>query len=82
MPESKGFSEEEILDMLKILPEREKIEALDFLVFLSQRFKKEKILDVKRAVLAVEETWGSIKLDKKILRYIAEDKEIEYDKEI
>jgi hypothetical protein len=69
----------EILDMLKILPEREKIEALDFLVFLSQRFKKEKILDVKRAVLAVEETWGSIKLDKKILRYIAEDKEIEYD---
>ena len=82
MPESKGFSEEEILDMLKILPEREKIEALDFLVFLSQRFKKEKILDVKRAVLAVEETWGSIKLDKKILRYIAEDKEIEYDEAI
>jgi hypothetical protein len=79
MPKAKGFSEEEILDMLRILPESKKIEALDFLEFLSQRFKRVKRQDVKRAVLAVEDTWGSIKLDKKILRYIAEDKEIEYD---
>jgi len=79
MPKAKGFSEEEILDMLRILPESKKIEALDFLEFLSQRFKRVKRQDVKRAVLAVEDTWGSIKLDKKTLRYIAEDKEIEYD---
>jgi len=79
MPKAKGFYEEEILDMLKILPESKKIEALDFLEFLSQRFKRVKRQDVKRAVLAVEDTWGSIKLDKKTLRYIAEDKEIEYD---
>ena len=79
MPKTKGFSEEEILDILKILPESKKIEALDFLEFLSQRFKRVKRQDVKRAVSAVENTWGSIKLDKKTLRYIAEDKEIEYD---
>ena len=79
MPKAKGFSEEEILDMLKVLPESKKIEALDFLEFLSQRFKRVKRQDVKRAVLAVKDTWGSIKLDKKTLRYIAEDKEIEYD---
>jgi len=79
MPKAKGFSEEEILDILKILPESKKIEALDFLEFLSQRFKRVKRQDVKRAVSAVENTWGSIKLDKKTLRYIAEDKEIEYD---
>jgi len=46
---------------------------------LSQRFKKEKKQDIKRAISAVESTWGSIRLDKKTLRYIAEDKEIEYD---
>jgi len=79
MPKAKGFSEGEILDILKILPESKKIEALDFLEFLSQRFKRVKRQDVKRAVSAVENTWGSIKLDKKTLRYIAEDKEIEYD---
>ncbi len=79
MPKAKGFSEEEILDMLRILPESKKIEALDFLEFLSQRFKRVKRQDVKRAVLAVEDTWGSIKLDKKTLKYIAEDKGIEYD---
>ncbi len=79
MPKAKGFSEEGILDILKVLPESKKIEALDFLEYLSQRFKKVKRQDVKRAVMAVEDTWGSIKLDKKTLRYIAEDKEIEYD---
>jgi len=79
MPKAKGFSEKGILDMLKVLPESKKIEALDFLEFLSQRSKRVKRRDVKRAVLAVEDTWGSIKLDKKTLRYIAEDKEIEYD---
>jgi hypothetical protein len=79
MPKAKGFSEEGILNILKVLPESKKIEALDFLGYLSQRFKKVKRQDVKRAVMAVEDTWGSIKLDKKTLRYIAEDKEIEYD---
>lgn len=77
MPKAKGFSEEGILDILKVLPESKKIEALDFLEYLSQRFKKVKRQDVKRAAMAVEDTWGSIKLDKKTLRYIAEDKEIE-----
>ena len=79
MPKAKEFSEEKILDMLKVLSESKKIEALDFLEVLSQRFKRVKKQDIKRAVLAVEDTWGSIKLDKKTLRYIAEDKEIEYD---
>lgn len=35
--------------------------------------------DVKKATSAVEDTWGSIKLDKDILKYTAEDKEIEYE---
>ncbi len=79
MPKVKSVSEEEILNILKILPENKKTEVMDFLEFLSQRFKKEKKQDIKRAISAVEKTWGSIQLDKKSLKYIAEDKEIEYD---
>lgn len=52
---------------------------MDFLQSLNQKFKKEKKHDIKKAVSAVKKTWGSIKLDKKTLKYIAEDKEIEYD---
>lgn len=45
-----------------------------------QRFKEEEVQkDVKKATSAVEVTWGSIKFDKDILKYIAEDKEIEYE---
>ena len=79
MSKTKGFSDEGILDMLKVLPESKKIEALDFLEYLNQTFKKVKRQDVKKAVRAVGDTWGSIKLDKKTFRYIAENKEIEYD---
>lgn len=79
MPKVKSFSEEEILNILKVLPDSKKIEAMDFLEILRQRSEKENKQDIKRAISAVESTWGSIKLDKKTLRYIAEDKEIEYD---
>ncbi len=79
MQKAKRVSEEELLNMLKLLPESKKIEALDFLEFLTQRIKREKKQNVERAIKAVENTWGSIKLDKKTFRYIAEDKEIEYD---
>ena len=79
MQKTKKFSEKHILNILKILPENKKIEVVDFLEFLSQKFRKGKKQDMKKAVLAVKKTWGSIKLDKKTLKYIAEDKEIEYD---
>lgn len=35
--------------------------------------------EVARAVAAVEKTWGSIPLDKTTAKYVAEDKELEYD---
>lgn len=79
MPKVKSVTEEEILNILKVLPENKKIEAMDFLEFLSQSVKKEKRQDIKNAISAIEKTWGSIRLDKKTLKYIAEDKEIEYD---
>ncbi|MBI5416598.1 hypothetical protein HZA55_01415 [Candidatus Poribacteria bacterium] len=52
---------------------------MDFLSFLAEKIKKETPVDIKKAVDVIEETWGSIKLNKKILKHIAEDKDIEYD---
>ncbi len=79
MPKVKNVSEEEILNMLRILPDNKKEEAMDFLEFLSQKWKKTKRHDPARAVSAIEKTWGSVRLDKKTLQFIAENKEIEYD---
>ena len=73
-------SEEEVLERVKQLPENMKIELLDFLDFLIQKSRKrEGPQDVKRAVSAVEDTWGSIRLSKEVLKFVAEDKELEYE---
>ena len=56
-------SEEEVLERVKQLPENMKIEMLDFLDFLIQKSRKrEGPQDIKKAVSAVEDTWGSIRL--------------------
>lgn len=80
MQKVKEFSEKKILNMLTLLPDSEKTEVLDFLDFLVQRSRKEEgQKDLKKAISAVEDTWESIKLDKATLKYIAEDKELEYE---
>ena len=79
MPKTRSISEGEVLDMLKILPENKKAEVIDFLEFLGKRFKKEEKKNIQRSVSAVKNSWGSIKLNKKALSFIAEDKELEYD---
>ncbi len=80
MLKTKIISEEDVIYMMRLLPESKKVEVLDFLDFLIQRSREEEgRTDLKRAISAVEDTWGSIKLDKGTLRYIAEDKELEYE---
>jgi hypothetical protein len=79
MPKVKTFSEEDILIIFRDLSRSKKKTAMEFLEFLDRRFAREKKHDIKKAVSAVEDTWGSISLDKKTLKYIAEDKELEYD---
>ena len=79
MRKTRSISEGEVLDMLKILPENKKVEAIDFLEFLGRRFKQDKKKNLQRSISAVKSTWGSINLAKKILTFIAEDKELEYD---
>ena len=72
--------EEEVLERVKQLPENMKIEMLDFLDFLIQKSRKrEGPQDIKKAVSAVEDTWGSIRLSRDVLKFVAEDKELEYE---
>lgn len=73
-------SEADVLDRVKQLPENMKVEMLDFLDFLNQKSRKsEGPQDVKKAVSAVEDTGGSIKLSREVLKFVAEDKELEYE---
>lgn len=76
-------SEENVLEKLKQLPENMQIELLDYMDFLIQRSQKNdehhNIQDIKNAVFAVEDTWGSIRLSRETLKFVAEDKELEYE---
>lgn len=76
-------SEEDVLEKLKQLPENMKIELLDFMDFLIQRSQKKEehwdIHEIKIAVSAVEDTWGSIRLSRETIKFVAEDKELEYE---
>lgn len=72
--------ETDILQMLKLLPENKRIEVLDFVNFLIKKSSNEEYQkNLSNAVAAVEDTWGTIKLDKRFIKYIAEDKELEYE---
>lgn len=71
---------EGILQRLNLLPENKKDEVLDFIDFLLKKNRKEKEQkNSEDAIAAVNNTWGSVKLDRETLKYIAEDKELEYE---
>jgi len=76
MQNIKSSTQQEIESILDALPENKKIEVLEY---LHKKYQDMKIHTIKNAVDAVEDTWGSIRLNKNTLGYIAEDKELEYD---
>lgn len=72
--------EKYILQKIRKLPETQKKGVLSYIEFLNEksiRFVQHG--DVNHALKAVEDTWGSIKLSKDNLKYIAEDKQLEYE---
>lgn len=75
----KEFSPKDIIKKLKMLPGSKRLEVIDFLDYLVQRFKEDSNNDTERSVSAVEDTWKIIDIDRENLKYIAEDKELEYD---
>ena len=84
MTETVTLSESELLQKFRELSEEKQEEALDFISFLLSKVRAsqqqpEHHETLSKAGLAVEESWGSIPLDRKTAIYIAEDKELEYD---
>jgi hypothetical protein len=72
-------SEEAILAKWRQLSEPEREQLLDQIEkWLAYRVAPQPE-DVQRAVAAVENTWASLSLDRETLRWVAEDKELEYD---
>lgn len=71
-------TEEAVLAKLRCLPDHERARVLSEVA----KFVDEQIAawnDIQRGVAAVESTWGSISLDREMLRWVAEDKELEYE---
>lgn len=80
MLEERNELDRDILEKIRKLPEVEKIGVLNYINFLTEKsIRAEKRGDVNKALEAVEDTWGSIRLRKEDLKYIAEDKNLEYE---
>lgn len=72
--------ENELLEQFRMLSEEKQREVLDFVAFIRTKLSKpaEPRTHADNASI-IQETWGSIPLDKATSLYIAEDKELEYD---
>ena len=80
MLKMKDNFEKDLIQKIGKLPEIQKMEALSYIEFLSKKFKRlKRRRGVDRALRAVEDTWGTINLNRRNLKYIAEDKDLEYE---
>ena len=88
---SRAMYEQQILDELQDVPLPQFPKVIHLLHLIKEEFladlpKYQEQTDVleeetAKAVAAVHETWGGIPLDREMVKYFAEDKEIEYEPE-
>jgi len=71
--------EEAVVAKLQQLSENERKKVLALIDEWIERQRPPQIIDDQRALAAVESTWATVTLDQKTLRWIAEDKELEYE---
>lgn len=71
--------EEAVVAKLQRLPEHERERLLSLINEWVERRIVESAEDGRRAVAAVQSTWATVMLDQETLRWIAEDKELEYE---
>jgi hypothetical protein len=71
--------EEAVVAKLHQLPEHERKRLLVLINEWVERRIVEGGEDAQRAVTAVQSTWATAMLDQETLRWVAEDKELEYD---
>jgi hypothetical protein len=70
--------EEAVVAKLQRLSESERQKLLTLIdAWIDQR-RTADTSDVQRAIAAVQSTWATVTLDQQTLRWIAEDKELEY----
>jgi len=73
------ITEETLLAKLRNLPKHEREQLLRRIdEWIAQNVPPQPA-DIRRAIAAVQDTWASLPLNRKTLRWVAEDKELEYD---
>lgn len=74
--------ESELLQKFRLLSEEKQREALDFISFILDKVsnRQEQQHEPLYTPSVVDKTWGTLALeDRELIKYIAEDKELEYD---
>jgi hypothetical protein len=70
--------EEAVIEKLQRLSESERQKLLTLIDAWIEQCHTADTSDVQRAIAAVQSTWATVTLDQQTLRWIAEDKELEY----
>lgn len=71
--------EEIVVTKLQQLPENERQQLLAFIdTWIEQSITADPSA-IQHAIAAVQSTWATVTLDQQTLRWVAEDKELEYD---
>jgi len=71
--------EEIVVTKLQQLPEHERHLLLVFIDTWIEQHRTDDQSDSQQAMAAVQSTWATVTLDQQTLRWVAEDKELEYD---
>jgi hypothetical protein len=71
--------EEVVVAKLQQLPENARQKLLVLIDTWIEQHRTADTSDIQQALAAVQSTWATVTLDQKTLRWVAEDKELEYD---
>ncbi|HEY7490767.1 MAG TPA: hypothetical protein VIH59_06620 [Candidatus Tectomicrobia bacterium] len=71
--------EEVVVAKLQQLPENARQKLLVLIDTWIEQHRTADTRDIQQAMAAVQSTWATVTLDQKTLRWVAEDKELEYD---
>ena len=71
--------EEVVVAKLQQLPENARQQLLTLIDAWIEQHRAADISDIQRALAAVQSTWATVTLEQQTLRWVAEDKELEYE---
>ena len=71
--------EEIVATKLQQLPENERQKVLVLIDAWIEQHRTTDARDIQQAMAAVQSTWATVTLDQTTLRWVAEDKELEYE---